>query len=141
MPTPFLSSEEYDERAHQLYNEGEYDEALDVLKEGLALKEVLQRQELVHVEMEPGDVLFFHCNTLHRSDQNKSQHPRWSMICSYNAARNDPYKESQHPRYTPLVKVPDSKIREYGERRFSGEENSDVWLAEERDTTARNLPR
>jgi tetratricopeptide (TPR) repeat protein len=37
MPTPFLSSEEYDERAHQLYNEGSYDEALDVLREGLAL--------------------------------------------------------------------------------------------------------
>ncbi len=37
MPTPFLSSEEYDERAHQLYNEGLYDEALDVLREGLAL--------------------------------------------------------------------------------------------------------
>ena len=105
------------------------------------VQEVLKRQELVHVEMEPGDVLFFHCNTLHRSDQNKSQHPRWSMICSYNAARNDPYKESQHPRYTPLIKVPDSRIREYGERRFSGEENSDVWLAEERDTTARNLRR
>src|SRR5919198_1253584 len=28
MPSPFLSSEEYDERAHQLYNEGQYDEAL-----------------------------------------------------------------------------------------------------------------
>ena len=37
MPTPFLSSEEYDERAHQLYNEGQYDEALAVLREGLAL--------------------------------------------------------------------------------------------------------
>ncbi len=37
MPTPFLSSEEYDERAHQLYNEGLYEEALDVLREGLAL--------------------------------------------------------------------------------------------------------
>lgn len=35
--TPFLSSEEYDERAHQLYNEGQYDEALEVLREGLAL--------------------------------------------------------------------------------------------------------
>ena len=35
--TPFLSSEEYDERAHQLYNEGQYDGALDVLREGLAL--------------------------------------------------------------------------------------------------------
>lgn len=105
------------------------------------VNEVLKRQELVHVEMEPGDVLFFHCNTLHRSDQNRSPHPRWSMICSYNAARNDPYKESQHPRYTPLVKVPDSRIREYGKRRFSGDERGDVWLAEERDTTARKLPR
>ena len=37
MPTPFLSSEEYDERAHQLYNEGQYDEALTVLREGLTL--------------------------------------------------------------------------------------------------------
>lgn len=37
MPTPFLSSEEYDERAHQLYNEGQYDEALEVLREGLTL--------------------------------------------------------------------------------------------------------
>jgi hypothetical protein len=63
------------------------------------------------------------------------------MICSYNAARNDPYKESQHPRYTPLGKVPDSRIREYGARRFSGDEGSEVWLAEERDTTARTLRR
>ncbi len=37
MPTPFLSSEEYDERAHALYNEGQYDDALDVLREGLHL--------------------------------------------------------------------------------------------------------
>jgi tetratricopeptide (TPR) repeat protein len=37
MPTPFLSSEGYDERAHQLYNEGHYDDALTVLREGLAL--------------------------------------------------------------------------------------------------------
>ena len=37
MATPFLSSEEYDERAHQLYNEGQYDDALAVLREGLTL--------------------------------------------------------------------------------------------------------
>ena len=37
MANPFLSSEEYDERAHQLYNEGQYDDALSVLREGLAL--------------------------------------------------------------------------------------------------------
>ncbi len=37
MPSPFLSSEEYDERAHQLYNEGSYDEALALLREGLGV--------------------------------------------------------------------------------------------------------
>ena len=37
MATPFLSSEEYDERAHQLYNEGQYDDALVILREGLTL--------------------------------------------------------------------------------------------------------
>lgn len=37
MSTPFLSSEEYDERAHALYNEGQYDDALTLLREGLAL--------------------------------------------------------------------------------------------------------
>ncbi len=37
MPTPFLSSEEYDERAHALYNEGKYDDALALLREALSL--------------------------------------------------------------------------------------------------------
>jgi Flp pilus assembly protein TadD len=37
MPSPFLSSEEYDERAHQLYNEGNYEDALTMLREGLGL--------------------------------------------------------------------------------------------------------
>ncbi len=37
MATPFLSSEEYDERAHRLYDQGEYETALDTLKEGLRL--------------------------------------------------------------------------------------------------------
>jgi len=37
MSSSFLSSEEYDERAHQLYNEGDYDAALAMLREGLAL--------------------------------------------------------------------------------------------------------
>lgn len=36
MATPFLSSEEYDERAHRLYDDGDYDRALETLKEGLA---------------------------------------------------------------------------------------------------------
>ncbi len=37
MEEQFLSSEEYDEQAHRLYNEGDYDGALEMLKEGLSL--------------------------------------------------------------------------------------------------------
>lgn len=37
MPERFLSSEEYDEQAHELYNDGDYDGALEMLKEGLSL--------------------------------------------------------------------------------------------------------
>jgi Flp pilus assembly protein TadD len=37
MATPFLNSEDYDERAHRLYDDGDYDRALQVLKDGLIL--------------------------------------------------------------------------------------------------------
>ncbi len=37
MSDPFLSSEEYSEQAHSLYNEARYDEALDVLRSGLEI--------------------------------------------------------------------------------------------------------
>jgi ectoine hydroxylase-related dioxygenase (phytanoyl-CoA dioxygenase family) len=103
--------------------------------------EILKRLPAVYVEMQPGDALFFDCNLLHRSDRNRSENPRWSMICCYNAARNQPYKESHHPGYTPLVKVPDSAIRESGLRRL-GDSRADVeWLEDQRDRSARTLKR
>ena len=76
--------------------------------------EAMERLELVYCELEPGDAVFFHCNTLHRSAANESPNPRWGLICCYNAARNNPYKESGHPRYTPLHKVDDGAIKEVG---------------------------
>lgn len=96
--------------------------------------EILKRLPLVHVEMEPGDALFFHSNLLHRSDQNTSENPRWSMICCYNAKSNDPYKESHHPRYTPLEKVPDSAIKDAGSRRFSADDSA--WMNVTSDQSA-----
>ncbi len=101
--------------------------------------EAEKRLELVHVVMEPGDVLFFDANLLHRSDQNRSDNPRWSMICCYNAARNNPYKEAHHPRYTPLHKVPDSAILEAGSRRFSDTSANVAWLNEAEDKSASSL--
>jgi len=105
------------------------------------VEELLKRPDhfpLLYVEMDPGDVLFFHSNLLHRSDQNRSAHPRWAMICCYNAARNDPYKDSHHPRYTPLAVVPDAAIKAVGVKRFA--DSGDVaWLEDQRDASAKAL--
>ena len=78
------------------------------------VKQAEKQLELVYCEMEMGDVVFFHCNTLHRSDQNRSDDRRWTLICCYNAASNDPYLEHHHPRYTPLEKVDDAEIKKAG---------------------------
>ena len=71
---------------------------------------VCERLPTVHVAMEPGDGLFFHGNLLHRSDQNTSPNPRWSLICCYHTKLNDPYKESRHPHYSPLEVLDDDRF-------------------------------
>ena len=100
--------------------------------------ELLKRLELVYVEMDPGDALFFHGNLLHRSDRNTSDDSRWSMICCYNAARNDPYKDSHHPRYTKLDVLPDAAIKQVGVKRFA-DSGEVAWLDNGKDASARVL--
>jgi ectoine hydroxylase-related dioxygenase (phytanoyl-CoA dioxygenase family) len=78
------------------------------------VEEMLKTMELVYAEMEPGDGLFFHANVMHRSDQNRSENRRWTVLFCYNAARNNPYLEHHHPQYTPLHKVNDDAIKAAG---------------------------
>ena len=103
------------------------------------VQEILKRFDHRYVEMDPGDVLFFHSNLLHRSDRNNSEHPRWSMICCYNARSNDPYKDSHHPRYTPLDRLDDDRIKEIGIKRFADDASDVAWLDPEHDASARSL--
>ncbi len=100
------------------------------------VEEIRKRLELVYVELDKGDAVFFHSNLLHRSDRNNSENPRWAMICCYNAKSNNPFKESHHPRYTPLVKVPDSAILDAAQ---NNEVDNDSWLDGKRDKSAENL--
>ena len=44
----------------------------------------------VPVLLNAGDTLFFHCNLLHASPQNKSDGPRWSIITAYAIRRVNP---------------------------------------------------
>ena len=87
--------------------------------------EAVKVLETVYVELDPGDVLFFHSNTLHRSDQNTSETPRWSLLCCYNTRHNNPYKKSHHPFYERLEKLPDSVIKEMGSKLF--ESGTEFW--------------
>ncbi|MCA1760878.1 MAG: phytanoyl-CoA dioxygenase family protein, partial [Bacteroidales bacterium] len=100
------------------------------------VEEIRKRLELIYVELERGDAVFFHSNLLHRSDRNNSENPRWAMICCYNAKSNDPYKESHHPRYTPLKKMPDSAILESS---HNAEVDSDSWMDVKNDKSANSL--
>ena len=100
------------------------------------VEEIKKRLELVYVELEKGDAVFFHSNLLHQSDRNNSENPRWAMICCYNAKSNDPYKESHHPRYTPLKKVADSAIMEAANN--TAVEN-DSWMDAKKDQSAASL--
>ena len=74
------------------------------------MKQALKTFPLMHVEMNPGDVLFFHCNLLHRSDQNSSDLRRWVMITSYNKRKNNPVYKHHCPFYHPLQMVPNQAI-------------------------------
>ncbi len=70
--------------------------------------------EMVYVEMDPGDAMFQHCNTLHGSDPNRSNQPRTALICCYNMARNNPFRAHHHCSYTPINKLSDSAVKERG---------------------------
>ncbi|TWU24768.1 phytanoyl-CoA dioxygenase family protein [Bythopirellula polymerisocia] len=99
---------------------------------------ILGRFEHEYIEMKPGDTLLFHSNLLHRSDQNKSENPRWSMICCYNARHNEAYKDSHHPFYTPLNRISDEAIIQIGIKRFADDTSNVAWLDPSRDSSARS---
>jgi ectoine hydroxylase len=79
----------------------------------------LEHMELVYAEMDPGDALFFHSNTLHRSDANTSDDPRWTLICCYNTRHNPCDNKGGHPTYTPLEIWDDAKVLEIGQAQLN----------------------
>lgn len=70
----------------------------------------LKTMDLVYVEIEPGDALFFHSNILHRSEANLSESPRWSIISCYSSQSNLAYNETSTSWHTPIEKVPNEAL-------------------------------
>lgn len=77
---------------------------------------ITERMETVYCELDPGDAVIFHCNTLHRSDQNRSTKRRWTLLVCYNAVSNDALVREDDRSYVPLDKVDDGAIKRAGLR-------------------------
>lgn len=85
------------------------------------VNEALGRFERVYVELEPGDILFFHSNLLHMSEANTSNKPRWSMISAYNLSYNKPFREKNVSCITPVQTVPNDAILASGGKGLSAD--------------------
>lgn len=73
--------------------------------------------ERVSCEMSPGSALFFHCNLLHASAPNESDHDRRAFIMCYNALANPQFAEPKTSGSRPCPVGPDDAIeRFYAER-------------------------
>ncbi len=83
------------------------------------VEEAMKRCELIYVELQPGDVLFFHSNILHASSANTSDQSRWSIISAYNLSYNVPFREKHLSCIEPLNVVPDEAILQSGERKLT----------------------
>ncbi|MGN6247412.1 MAG: phytanoyl-CoA dioxygenase family protein [Ginsengibacter sp.] len=90
----------------------------------------LKTMELIYVELQPGDALFFHSNLLHRSEANLSEKPRWSLISVYNRQLNIPYNEPSQSSTVPLNAVPDGALMNWETENISAEAN---FLEKEKD--------
>lgn len=86
------------------------------------LEWITERYETVYCELDPGDAVIFHCNALHRSDQNRSPNRRWTLLVCYNAVSNDSLVREDDRYFVPLDKVDDDAIKRAGLRFASGEQ-------------------
>lgn len=77
------------------------------------LIEIKKRLKVVEVELDRGDVVIFHANLLHASDDNLSDDSRLTLLGCYNTRHNSPFKRSKegHPDFSYQGSI-DCEIKE-----------------------------
>jgi phytanoyl-CoA hydroxylase len=58
------------------------------------------------VRLEPGDVLFFHCKTLHAASRNETTEPKLSAVFTFRAADNPPLAGTRSAASPELLLTP-----------------------------------
>ena len=83
----------------------------------LTVDDARNEHDVVPVELNPGDGVFFHSRLLHTSAQNTSDKPRWVLITSYN--RSDNFAAVENPRHPDPYQysvVPDREVVPAGKK-------------------------
>ncbi len=79
----------------------------------LRVRAMLERFEDVAIELEPGDGLFFHCNTVHASGDNRAHWNRILLEFSYNAISNAPvFPDQKHHAFKTMTTAPDDSLEQ-----------------------------
>lgn len=75
---------------------------------------LLQQLPLIDTDLAAGDCMFIHCNLLHKSEANDSNHKRWNLILTYNAKSNNPEESTYNAFYGlhKLNRYPANAIKE-----------------------------
>ncbi len=81
----------------------------------------MEKMELVYAEMDPGDALFFHGNTLHASSANTSDRTRNVLLCCYNRADNAPVFDRPNNGHTKIEALEDERVMDYADRPLDAE--------------------
>jgi phytanoyl-CoA hydroxylase len=59
--------------------------------------------QAVDVELQAGDVLFFHAALFHAANHNVTDQPKFSLVYSYHGADNHPLTDSKSTRYEEVL--------------------------------------
>jgi len=96
-------------RINHVFRDGVSDSGVDPDR----LEVIRTRLPEVPVELDSGDIVIFHCNTLHGSDDNRSGGSRVALLGCYNTRHNDPYRSAHgHPGWHKQSKVTEEIVGE-----------------------------
>jgi phytanoyl-CoA hydroxylase len=70
------------------FSKDRFDEASNFLDENLLNIELLKTR--THTNLQKGDVVLFHCKTLHHANKNSTDKPKISFVYTVRANSNNP---------------------------------------------------
>lgn len=83
------------------FDGGQFDEKI-FFKPGLPLNQrVLEKS--IDIELEPGDLLFFHCQLLHRASRNYEGETKLSLVFTYHSEGNSPLEGTRSASQEEII--------------------------------------